>query len=60
MFSVNNSGINKGSFGKICPAIVEQIDSKSCNVIKREEHVAAYREKRSTKREGNNINKLMD
>lgn len=38
-FSVDANGLNKEKFERICPAIVEQIESKACvkNVVKHEE-----------------------
>lgn len=29
-FNIDNSGLNPTKFQKICPAIVEQIESKAC------------------------------
>ena len=36
-FSVNASGLNEDKFQKVCPAIVQQIESKAC-VDESEEH----------------------
>ena len=36
-FSIDSSGLNQESFEKICPAIVEQIESEACAVKSEEE-----------------------
>ena len=36
-FSVDSDGLNPEKFEKICPALVEQIESKACLVEKEEE-----------------------
>ncbi|KAJ7381160.1 hypothetical protein OS493_004759 [Desmophyllum pertusum] len=36
-FSVDSNGLNPGKFEKICPAIVQQIESKACLVDEEEE-----------------------
>lgn len=36
-FSVDSDGLNPAKFEKICPALVEQIESKACVVEKEEE-----------------------
>lgn len=38
-FSVDADGLNQGTFERICPAIVEQIESKACVMVKRVEEV---------------------
>jgi len=36
-FAVDSNGLNPEKFEKICPALVEQIESKACLVEKEEE-----------------------
>ena len=52
IFLVNSSGVNKGGFEKICPAIVQQMDSKSCLIKGEEKSVKPVTTNRSTKKEG--------
>jgi len=39
--------LNQGGFERICPAIVEQIESKACVVVKHEEEVSQEVQRKS-------------
>lgn len=46
-FSVDANGLNQRGFERICPAIVEQIESKACVVVKHEEEVSQEVQRKS-------------